>query len=95
MYTAVQKINQDNDSVFAVLDKVASFDDKEEVARLAWEAKGRKLSVRITSCSLILLLCRILSVARKGNVPTPTPSLCQVTQIFWQKFIRISKNSHL
>ena len=51
MYTAVQKIKQDNDSVFAVLDKVASFDDKEEVERLAGEAKGRKLSFRITFCS--------------------------------------------
>ena len=42
---------QANDSVVAVLEKVASLDDKEEVARLAGEAKGRKSSVRIKSCS--------------------------------------------
>ena len=33
---------QDNDSVVAVLEKVASLDDKEEVAKLAEEAQGRK-----------------------------------------------------
>ena len=37
---------QDNDSVVAVLEKVASLDDKEEVARLAEEAEGRKFFFR-------------------------------------------------
>ena len=37
---------QANDSVVAVLEKVASLDDKEEVARLAEEAEGRKFFFR-------------------------------------------------
>ena len=37
---------QANDSVVAVLEKVASLDDKEEVVRLAEEAEGRKLFFR-------------------------------------------------
>ena len=44
-------IKQDDDSVVSVLEKVASLHDMEEVARLAGEAKGRKSSVRIRSCS--------------------------------------------
>ena len=84
-----------------MLEKVGSLDDKEEMARLAGEAEGRKSSVWIKSlfpqrgfsCLAFIsmsLMCHIESVSRKGNVPTP--SLRQVMQIFWQKFIRISKN---
>ena len=77
---------------------MGSLDDKEEVARLAGEAEGKKSSVWIKSCSRfsclatisLSLMCDALSVSRKGNVPTP--SLRQVMQFSWQKFTRISKN---
>ena len=85
-----------------MLEKVGSLDDKEEMARLAGEAEGRKSSVWIKSwcpqrgfsCLAFIsmsLMCHIVRVSRKGNVPTP--SLCQVMQISWQKFTKISKNS--
>ena len=45
LYT--KKIEQATDSVVAVLEKVASLDDKEEVARLAEEAEGRKFFFRL------------------------------------------------
>ena len=47
---------QANDSVVAVLEKVASLNDQEEVARLAEEAKGRKFFLRNISHYLSFLL---------------------------------------
>ena len=44
--TSTKKIKQYNDFVVAVLEKVASLDDKKEVARLAEEAEGRKFFFR-------------------------------------------------
>ena len=38
---------QANDSVVAVLEKVASLDDKEEVANLVEKAEGRKIFLQI------------------------------------------------
>ena len=50
---------QANDSVVAVLEKVASLDDMEEVARLAEEAEGKKFVVNST---FNLLHCTMVNV---------------------------------
>ena len=53
----------------------------------------RKMVFIAPGFRFILLLCRILRVIKRGNVPTSC--ICQVAQIFWQKLIRISKNSRV
>ena len=69
------KAGQVDDSVVAVLEKVTSLDDKEEVARLVGEAKGRKgflFPIYSILCSLLCpAQCTYKQVSRKVNVTTP------------------------
>ena len=56
---------QANDSVVAVLEKVASLDDKEEVTRLAADAEGRKFFRKFIACPSPYM--------QTGRVPTCFP----------------------
>ena len=59
---------QDNDSVVVVLEKVASLVDKEEVARLAKEAEGRKFFLQILAPPVACFQFHIQSFALRSGI---------------------------
>ena len=76
-------MNAKDESVVAVLEKVASLDDKEEVIRLAEEAEGRKF---VVNSAFNLLRCAMVykRLTRKMNVPNPP--FCSEHAVFFGNF---------